>query len=407
MNISEYHPDPVVFTPLPDDLTKTTNKLSNQKQTATLENTLIQDYRLSTNFGKASFSGFKSSEVRNQLHKTIISGKIEDSLYWSTEMICSGHFVYLWELIFHIMSKNIHIGNPKLPIYLFRRSQKFKEIVMSDTVTSELSLRNNATIRSMMSEIITVLCISRKKSPFSPLQIKDIDFDITEIKYRLKADSLNYGSHCLSVGDSQELMIPVNELAYSLHINNLSSSDAMYWIEWMIHYVTRCKKSKKPCICAKRSEVVEKYGIQEKYDTDISWLIWDVFMNSIENQHPHPSLHLMNNKKQNHKIPMFRKLPILRNILESLKGIFSLRYSSGTLRKRKYIFYFAIYLLTDPISNTIPLVENIEKVKQYCDNIHCLYREIKKNEIPVNPMKGSGSSQSNVSRENYLFHDLE
>ena len=63
----------------------------------------IEDSRKIQEFRNISFSSYKKSDVRKELIKSITSNKIEDSCHWSAELICAGHFMYLWEIIFNII----------------------------------------------------------------------------------------------------------------------------------------------------------------------------------------------------------------------------------------------------------------------------------------------------------------
>ena len=60
---------------------------------------LINDIRTSKDFQGYSFSNHKKSEVRKQLIQNILNSKIEESCYWSAELLCAGHFVELWDII--------------------------------------------------------------------------------------------------------------------------------------------------------------------------------------------------------------------------------------------------------------------------------------------------------------------
>ena len=71
------------------------------------EETLINDIRNVEEFKGITFSGYKKASVVKQLNESILQGKTEPACYWSAELICSGHFMELWETIINCSSKNI------------------------------------------------------------------------------------------------------------------------------------------------------------------------------------------------------------------------------------------------------------------------------------------------------------
>ena len=85
----------------------------------------IDDKRTQKDFKNMTFSKFKKSDVKKELINTIKNNKIEEACYWCAELICSGHFVDLWETIFLLLGKH-YLGSPKLPIYIDLRYTKFK-----------------------------------------------------------------------------------------------------------------------------------------------------------------------------------------------------------------------------------------------------------------------------------------
>ena len=64
----------------------------------------------------------------------------------------------------------------------------------------EIDLRNNSTIRNMFAEIVTIICLSNKKTGFETLKInKDEEFDLTNMKEHFKAKDTNYANEIFSI----------------------------------------------------------------------------------------------------------------------------------------------------------------------------------------------------------------
>jgi hypothetical protein len=78
----------------------------------------INDIRTSAQFKGISFSKYKKTEVRTQMVEAMLKGRIEPACNWTAELICAGHFGDVWENILYYMAKHIHLGNPKMAIYL-------------------------------------------------------------------------------------------------------------------------------------------------------------------------------------------------------------------------------------------------------------------------------------------------
>ena len=67
--------------------------------------------------------------------------------------------------------------------------------------------------------------------------------------------------------------------------------------------------------------------------------------------------------------------------MNSLLNLFSLRYSTSVKRKRIYLLYYAVSLITEPINyKTQVLLKNHTTLKQIKSKINLIYKEVKKNE---------------------------
>ena len=205
--------------------------------------TEINDVRSAADFKGLTFSKYKKSAAKKELMQCLCTKKIESACYWSAELICAGHFTDLWECIIQFFAKNIHLGNPRLPIYLAMRFDNFKAIVENGYGNDELRLRNNSKVRGIFAEIIATLCYSSTKHSIEAIKInKAEEFNMSYMACRLKAPAVDYGKESFQSTDPRELYVAVNELAYHVGNDARNTVEACYWIEWILEYESLCKK---------------------------------------------------------------------------------------------------------------------------------------------------------------------
>jgi len=315
----------------------------------------INDKRTWNEFRNISFSGFKKTKVKTELLNSIFQSRLEPSCYWCAELICAGHFMDVWNIIILFVSKHIHIGSPKLPIYISLRMKLFKQI-MSEHSEEDIYMRNHQSIRNLFAEVITTICYSRKKHAILLVDIKNKDeYSMPVMQTKLKAPDISYGTNVFKPEDPPELFVAVNELAYHLSKSSSNEYTACYWLEWLINFDTICKKNKQLCLIERRTWA----KVESKFQKDSIWLIWDIVLARAEEKGCNATL----------------------SIIRSLLDMFCLRYTTDVKRTRKFILYNCIGLLTGPVDLTIPIWNDKTVITDITDKINVIYKEIKVNEF--------------------------
>jgi hypothetical protein len=297
---------------------------------------LIRDIRKEDQFKLTTFSKYQRVAVKKELLTALSKGKLEPCCYWTIEMICSGLFMDLWELILQFYAKHIHVANPKLPIYIEMRFSTFKQIVDVST-TPELDMRNNIDIRKLFTEIITILCLSNKHHSYDKIHVNQDDFNI--LTERLKAPHIQFIDPYFKQGDPKELFIPLNEFSYMLDQKN--TVGACYWIEWMLHFI-----NKKSCACIPRDFPKPK---------DPIWIIWEILL-GIKN-------------------------PLLQKIMKSLVKLFCIKYTPAAKDRRRFLLYYAVSLHCETINTEIDIIANKPIIDSIYDKTSFMYKNIKKHEV--------------------------
>lgn len=334
----------------------------------------INDVRKESEFRKISFSKFQKTKVKKELLQCLVASKIEAACYWCAELVCAGHYIDIWEIFILFTSRYIHLGNPTLPTYISLRMSNFRDVMSNGFVGNELALRNNSKIRQLFGEIVATLCLSKKRHVYEAVKIKKAEeFNMTNIASKLKAPNVSYGNKSFLEEDPKELFIAVNELAYNLSASTKNAYNACYWVEWILEFQTVCKKKKEIIVAERRSWA----RVDPKYQKDGVWIIWDV---------------LKARAKE-------KKCRITNKVIDALLDMFCLKYTDGVKKRRKYLIYFAISLLTEIVDFKIAIWTDKKVIKNVVDKIDMVYKECKKNEkAPATDYLFAGVERSNLDK---------
>ena len=261
----------------------------------------------------------------------------------------------IWDTFFILMSKYIHIHNPKLPLYIEKKYSEFRDIIGRDDTIQ--NVRNNKKIRIIFCSITTVLSCSDKLTILDHLQNKFL-FKIESLYENLKAPNTSFVDLVYKPGDPVEYLIPFNEFVYHLTVSK-QKVDIIYWLNWIIEYDILCRKKKKIIGCVSRSLYENKKKLLE---TNIIWIVWD-------------SLFAVMNKE--------RCSQNLKNIVESIYSLFTVRYCVSTNKKRISLICHTIELLVlhKELKYDIAILKNNDEMTNLEENINVVMEQIKKHEV--------------------------
>ena len=122
---------------------------------------------------------------------------------------------------------------------------------------------------------------------------------------------------------------------------------------------------KQKCIGERRSAM----PVESKFQMDPIWIVWEIILEQAK-KNPDPLMH---------------------KIMQNLLKLYCLRYTDGVKKKRRYLIYFGICLLTEPVIMTQEIVSNKETIETVVKKIDTVYKQVKKNEVAPKTDYLSGS----------------
>jgi hypothetical protein len=332
----------------------------------------INDLRSEKDFKGISFSQFKKTDVCKELLSCLLASKIEQACYWTAEFICAGHLLDLWDLFFFFYGK--YLRNPKIVVYLEKRLAQFTQIVNMGFRDNELKVRNHPLVRRMFCEIVCILCLAKRKPQYEEVKIKREDLDMALMVDKFKAPHTQYARDIMRRDDPKELFIGVNEFAYHISGDGKNTVLAFYWFEWILLYEGFCKSKKERCMCERR----DKMPVDSKMQMEPVWIIWEALLVECD-------------RRGNNGF--------LVKTTQALLTLFCVRFTPGTVRRRKFLVYAAISLLTELVDTGEELVKDKDLVAKIVEKIDLVYAQVKVNEVsPQTDYLFMDSKKSNLEK---------
>ena len=306
----------------------------------------IEDARDVSFFKLTTFSKYKRADVKRELLQSLVDGQLEPSCYWTTELVCSGNFADLWEIILFYFGKYVHAANPKLAVYMDVRFNTFKEVAQTEPV--ELELRNKAVVRQLFAELVCVLCLSPKKLGCDAVKVKKDELE--KPQGRFKAPTADFARRYFKGGDPMELYPVMNELAYALSADR--TMDACYWLEWLMLYDAT---KKPPPKCVPRAYVQGKRPAAEPI-----WMVWDVLLAYAKD-----------------------KGVLAEKIALATSRLFCLHYTPAANERRRFLLYFVIAMICEDMKLDAEMVADRKVIDAIFPKCSLMYRDIRKHSIKL------------------------
>lgn len=277
-------------------------------------------------------TGYQRSAVKRQLTQSILRNDLEPACHWCAELVKSGLYADVWETVLYVFGKHVHAANPKLALYLQLRADTFRTIASTN---DEKTLHTLDAVRKLFAEMMCLVCSSPRKHALDEVPVDPKDFQLAVLHSKVKATTIEV---VLKEGDPLELVTPFNELHHALKMRR--SLDACYWLEWVLLFEKTCLKKKTKCKAAKRDFLNGR--------TEVVWIFWELILKFVEGK---PT----------------------EKYAKAVLRLFCIQFSNSDKDFRRFLSYFAVALVCDPIDLSLELPMDKKGITAVCDKINSLY----------------------------------
>jgi hypothetical protein len=198
---------------------------------------IIHDLRNSKEFNKLTISGYKIQDVSNAYQNSMINNNLEDSIRWCVELHCTGLENNIWNSLYVLITKHIHINNPKLFIYFKKRQKEYESIISNyQPKFYHIYSKNNQEIRHIFAELTSLCCLTKKNNIFLNTSLPKLGknfFDKNNLSKRMISKDLdNIIDYCTN-NTTKEMKLGLNEIYSNIESHKGTFDNCLYWYLWL------------------------------------------------------------------------------------------------------------------------------------------------------------------------------
>lgn len=270
---------------------------------------------------KTTISGYHKPKALQEFKKNIIQGVLDKSCYWMAELDLSAQSTQVWNHLLLMVSREINIANPKLPILAWDAYQNF----LPYQNKKDVQCCNLQTLRNHLSRLMGACCLSNK-SKMVPLPTfkKDKPLLLQDYQVRIKQKHFRGIEDVVKISDSKVIYVPLNEIDYALEMRSdpmNTRNQIWFWISW-VYETERRRKNSEVHLCSAR----DVPGIPGNCKQDIAWPLWQIIFRHAK-----------------------KKTPLQQEVIKSLYRLFKTDYTKGKRRSRLPFMLHAFLILIDSI----------------------------------------------------------
>ena len=308
------------------------------------EEYIIIDNRNSNDLKGITISGYKRSDVYKTYLNSMINGKLEDAIRWCVELHASGLNKAIWENLYHIYSRYIHINNPKYLFYFLKREKDYFQAIHKYSKKHEYYSRNDQEIRNLYAELTSISTLTKKNNIFLTKSLPNINhhsFEQENIAKRII--SKNYDKILFYINEhmTNQMKLALNEIICNLSSRNGTFQNCIYWYLWLEKFI---KKDEKPI---KINNIFEEHWI---------FVLWKIILSFKNNVYKNDG-----------------------RMIKKLYQFYKKDFKLSEMNKKKYYIFISFYILKNNINWNIPIFTNEVLMIQSNANINKMYQNIKLN----------------------------